>query len=107
MNILITGGASGIGEALVTKLASDHRVYTCGRNSAKLAALTKKLPHVKAVACDLARKEGREKLFESLRKDDVNLDVLVNNAGILVDLPLTKRSVGICQELRVNLEAPN
>ena len=76
---LVTGGASGIGEAtsrvLTAAGASVHIVDLDGAMAQKLAA---ELPGATAHACDITNVEQVTAVFTSIPK----LDVLVNNAGI-------------------------
>ena len=76
---LVTGGASGIGEAtsrvLTAAGASVHIVDLDGANAARLAS---ELPGATAHACDITNLEQVAAVFASIPK----LDVLVNNAGI-------------------------
>ena len=76
---LVTGGASGIGEAtsrvLAAAGASVHIVDLDGPMAQKLAA---ELPGATAHACDITNIEQVAAVFASIPK----LDILVNNAGI-------------------------
>ena len=76
---LVTGGASGIGEAtsrvLTAAGASVHIVDLDGASSQKLAS---ELPGDKAHPCDITNVEQVAAVFASIPK----LDILVNNAGI-------------------------
>lgn len=76
---LVTGGASGIGEATVRVLtaagASVHILDLNGERAAKLAA---ELPGAAAHGCDITSPEQVAAVFASIPK----LDILVNNAGI-------------------------
>ena len=76
---LVTGGASGIGEAtsrvLTAAGASVHIVDLDGAMAQRLAA---ELPGATAHACDIADTEQVAKVFAAIPK----LDILVNNAGI-------------------------
>ncbi len=101
---LVTGGTSGIGEALVRALlAEGARVLTCGRNEHALAR-----SEAEAIACDLATHDGRASLVEWVAKQTDALDVLVHNAGIQrevrIDPDLDEDAVE--QELATNLLAP-
>lgn len=81
--ILVTGGSSGIGRAMVQRFsAAGHRVwftYRSGRERAE--ALVKSLPEadVKAFAFDQGIWESQQALLAALPGP---VDVLVNNAGL-------------------------
>jgi 3-oxoacyl-[acyl-carrier protein] reductase len=81
MNILVTGGASGLGEAITRNLAQNpqHIVYFTYFNSeAKAKALEKGLPNTRALRCDFTDEISILELKNGLAAFD--LDVLVNNA---------------------------
>ncbi len=101
---LVTGGSSGIGEALVRALAAaGARVLTCGRNEAALAR-----SGAETLACDLATRDGRASLVEWVGKQTDALDLLVHNAGVQhevrIDPDLDEDAVE--QEIATNLLAP-
>jgi NADP-dependent 3-hydroxy acid dehydrogenase YdfG len=82
--IIITGGGSGIGQAIAIKLveAGAHVAIT-GRNLERLNA-TKALTQNKAilVPCDATVPEQVEKAVSSMLQQLGGLDVLINNAGM-------------------------
>jgi len=101
---LVTGGSSGIGQALVRSLAAaGARVLTCGRNQAALAR-SGATSHV----CDLATREGRTSLVGWVGARTDALSLLVHNAGIQretrIDPDLDEDAVE--QEIATNLVAP-
>lgn len=83
---LITGASSGIGEALARQFAAkDFDLVITARREDRLAALAEALGEsveVRIVACDLGKPEGARQLIDSVSALDVEIDVLVNNAGI-------------------------
>ncbi|WYZ41112.1 hypothetical protein EsH8_V_000007 [Colletotrichum jinshuiense] len=87
----VTGGNAGIGEAVVRQLAKvpDFHVIVGSRNAesgSKLAeSLTKEGHSVSSVQIDLYSDESILKAVEHINKTHGKLDVLVNNAGILID----------------------
>jgi 3-oxoacyl-[acyl-carrier protein] reductase len=81
MNILVTGGASGLGEAITKKLASDpfNKVFFSYHKSFDNAkALEASFFNVKAIKCDFSSSSDIETLCE--RMQELNINVLVNNA---------------------------
>lgn len=81
MNILITGGASGLGEAITRKLAQDqqNKVYfTYSRSEENARKIEAELPNAIALACDFTKADSISN-FEKLMAE-LDLDVLVNNA---------------------------
>ena len=76
---LVTGGASGIGEATCRELASaGAAVIVADLNLEKAQALAAVLPGAKAVHMDVTKRESIEAVAAQLER----LDILVNNAGI-------------------------
>jgi NAD(P)-dependent dehydrogenase (short-subunit alcohol dehydrogenase family) len=82
MNILVTGGASGLGAAIVELLAKDsseHKVYFTYARSADAARRTEELlPNTQAIPCDFTSEESMAALLESI--PFLQPDVLINNA---------------------------
>lgn len=82
MNILVTGGASGLGKAIVETLAKEkqHNIYFTFNASAKeAAALEKKYSGVTSIKCDFTDEQQLEGLLNAL--PIMELDILVNNAS--------------------------
>ena len=87
--VLITGGTSGIGFELASHLVALHNtVIITGRNSDHLAAAKAKLPAVHAIQSDVSDPADIARLFGAVVGDFPQLNLLVNNAGIMrkVDL---------------------
>jgi short-subunit dehydrogenase len=84
---LITGASSGIGAAFARKLAARGRnVLLVSRSEDKLIALCNELGRLTSiraqyVAIDLQQPETPSQLFEETRKRDLEIDMLINNAG--------------------------
>ena len=75
---VVTGATSGIGKAIVPMLrARGLTVYAVGRNEAQLAELEEKTGAVPVQA------DVRDTARIAQALEDVEVDVLVNNAGIL------------------------
>jgi 2-keto-3-deoxy-L-fuconate dehydrogenase len=76
---LITGGASGIGEATARLFAAaGASVLILDLNRERAEALAAALPGARALPCDITSEEQVARAFAGLAR----LDVLVNNAGI-------------------------
>jgi NAD(P)-dependent dehydrogenase (short-subunit alcohol dehydrogenase family) len=76
---LITGGASGIGEATARRLAAaGAAVLIADLNEAAAQKLAAELPGAKGVTMDVANAASIAAAFKGLTR----LDILVNNAGI-------------------------
>lgn len=85
---LITGASGGIGEALARRLAAEkHHLLLVARSENKLRQLCDELTRThnitaQYVATDLATASGRQQLFEETEKRRLEVDWLINNAGI-------------------------
>ncbi|KAA6323558.1 3-oxoacyl-[acyl-carrier-protein] reductase FabG [termite gut metagenome] len=83
MNILITGGSSGLGKATVELLASDqlNNVYfTYNRHKDEAMVLANKFRNVHALEVDFTNDAHINRLLENMSTMD--LDVLINNAYV-------------------------
>ncbi len=82
--ILITGGGSGIGQALAISLAQlGNTVIVCGRRQNKLDETVEREPGIKAYCCDVTDPLAVEHLRRKLIADEFKVNVLINNAAIL------------------------
>jgi short-subunit dehydrogenase len=86
--VLITGASAGIGRELVPFFAgTGHNVVLVGREKPVLegiAAAARKVFRVKAsvIACDLAEPDGARTVFAELLQRKIDIDILVNDAGV-------------------------
>ena len=99
---LVTGGASGIGEAICRVYsAAGARILIVDMDSARAEALAAELPRAHPLICDVANEAAVIKLFTAIKK----LDILVNNAGIALVGGIEQTELGDLQRLfRVNVE---
>ncbi|MDX1521838.1 MAG: SDR family NAD(P)-dependent oxidoreductase [Anaerolineae bacterium] len=108
--IFITGGGSGIGLALAEAFLSlNNTVIICGRNPKKLAAAKTQFPALHPIRCDLTDEADVRRTVEQLKTDFNDLNVLVNNAGMLHMYDFFRESNGlekIEREISTNLTAP-
>ena len=107
--ILVTGGASGIGLALAARfLREGSQVIVCGRRADKLQEAAKLYPGLITHQADVATAKQREELFTWAKNHYPDLNMLVNNAGIQrrINLhePLDWSKAG--EEIAINLDAP-
>ncbi len=91
--VLITGASRGIGKAISICFAEQGaRLILTGRNLADLEVVKNELqkndsPHL-AIYMDVTNPLDIKELFDHLSKEKILLDVIVNNAGIMVDATL-------------------
>ena len=81
MTILITGGASGLGETVTRLLAEDpaHKVYFTYSNSiAKAELIESDYPNATGIKCDFKNAAEVDSLTSSIA--EMQLDILINNA---------------------------
>ena len=115
-NILVTGGARGIGAGIVTELAeAGHNVGFCGRAEAETAALFLAELHKKFSGkfayfrCDVSSAADRKKMLDDFIREFGSVDVLVNNAGVApenrADL-LEMEESSFDRVLGINLKGP-
>ncbi len=91
-NILVTGASSGFGLLIANKLhQSGHNVIGTSRNPKKLQS---QVPF-KMIALDLDSDQSISTLPERIFKEINQLDILINNAGFLVN--------GIAEEIPIEL----
>lgn len=104
--ILITGGGSGIGEALVKNLSNDNRLIICGRREEKLKKVAATHKNTSYYIVDISVPEEIDRLFKQLSDDQIVLDVLFNNAGAVEQFDILKApfsSVQIFEKINTNL----
>lgn len=104
---LVTGGTSGIGQAVAALLAAEGaRVAIAGRRPEGAALATALGPDAAFLHADLARPEEASRLVEQTIDRFGRLDVLFNGAGILRWGPVAERTlVQLDDMLAVHLRA--
>jgi 3-oxoacyl-[acyl-carrier protein] reductase len=108
---LVTGGARGIGEAVVRKFAEQGAkvafTYVSAGSAARSEALAAELgPTVKAYQSDAGDFAQAEALVAQVVKEFGGLDILVNNAGITRDTLMLRMTEEQWDEvMRTNLKS--
>jgi short-subunit dehydrogenase len=88
---IVTGASSGIGAATARLLArSGARVVVAARREDRLSALAGELPGALAIPTDVTAPGALEHLVETTRAAHGRIDVLVNDAGQGLHVPLTE-----------------
>ena len=87
--IIVTGGASGLGKAMVTFLSGKAvKVIVIDRNQDALNELKLELPEVACYCVDLTDFDATSNLVNDLFTEYGKINVLINNAGIIHSEPL-------------------
>ena len=109
---LVTGGATGIGAATVEALAADKvsvaLQYSSSAGAAKAIAdqLNSKGAKVEIFQADLSQKDSAEKLVAAVKAKLGEIDILINNAGLMTDASIIQMSDELWdQALNINLTA--
>jgi 2-keto-3-deoxy-L-fuconate dehydrogenase len=99
---LVTGGASGIGEATCrTFAAAGAKVMIADINAGQAEQLRGELPDARAIGCDITDEASVKSLFSQIPR----LDILVNCAGIGLVGNITETALSDWQRLfRVNVD---
>ncbi|MGH2531550.1 MAG: SDR family NAD(P)-dependent oxidoreductase [Thermomicrobiales bacterium] len=104
---LVTGSTRGIGEAIARGFAAaGARVWVHGRDRVLGERIAAELEG-RFVAADLARPEEIAALVERIASAEAKLDVLINNAGHHVLMPIEDLDMtGFDLVWRINVRAP-
>ena len=90
-NIVITGTSRGIGFELAKQFAENgHQVLALSRNTAPLSAVNHK--NITALSVDISNNDDLNKVTDFIKSTWKKVDVLINNAGKLINKPFTEIS---------------
>jgi len=113
MNILITGGSKGIGRETALTLASDknNMVIVTGRDKSALEKLENETAHnnISGFIIDFSKPASNfEALKDYISSNFGNLDILINNAGSLVNKRFTELGESEIRDMmEINYFAPS
>lgn len=96
---LVTGACGGLGRAFVEILAKQkENLILTGTSKEKLELLLEdfkiEFEHilVKTIVCDLSKKEDRESLLKEIKENELVVNKLINNAGVIIEGDLLRFS---------------
>lgn len=99
---LVTGGSNGMGLEITRALISaGANVVVPARNLEKARAALTAIEHVELVSLDLMDPASIKSLADSFLASHRSLDILINNAGTMLN-PLTRDSRGYESQLSTN-----
>ncbi|MDO6813554.1 SDR family NAD(P)-dependent oxidoreductase [Tenacibaculum soleae] len=104
-HIVITGTSRGIGFELAQQFANEgHKVLALSRNTKPLEKISHK--NITTIAVDLSNNDDLNKVTLFIKKEWKTVDVLINNAGKLVNKPFTDLTTADFEEVyKVNVFA--
>jgi 3-oxoacyl-[acyl-carrier protein] reductase len=82
--IIITGGSDGLGKALAEKLVKNYKVVILARNEAALHKIAQQIG-CSYYVCDVRDAEQVANTFDKISEEHGTVDVLINNAGVIVN----------------------
>ena len=102
---VVTGGGSGVGEAIALKLAENSCLVTIlGRRDKPLKQVSAKHKNINWRVCDVSNSEEVEGCYNDIRSEYGNINIVIANAGIASSKPFHKMSVqDITSLIDVNL----
>ena len=85
-NIFITGGSRGIGKGLVEQFSKNHKVIFTARDKKQARIIVDSFEHDNAdyVIMDVGENESVQNGVKNLKSKISSVDILINNAGILI-----------------------
>src|SRR5213079_2804138 len=105
--ILITGGSAGIGLAFARKfLELGNEVIVTGRRQAVLDQVKARYPKLHTIQSDVADPAQIAALATRVKADFPKLDLLMNNAGIMIFRNLTAPAADLAEltaEMNINV----
>lgn len=105
---LVTGASSGLGESFAKKLAArGHNLVLVSENRDELARVRKEIESASAcsvttIVTDLFRPDGADRIFDHCRQNNLQIDILINCAGIFVNVEREMSGIGPVENI-INL----
>lgn len=104
--ILITGGANGIGRAIVEKYIDNYNVVLIDKDSQGINKLKRKYSKIDCYVETITNYENINRIIDEIYKKYNNIDILINNASVQTIETISKLKLKDWQEIiEVNLTA--
>jgi len=92
-NIIITGASRGIGFEMVKLLAQQgHKILALSRNISTLESLKKTYNNITFLGIDISDENQLDRVSEFVYDNWKSVDVLIHNAGAIVNKPFVETS---------------
>ncbi len=84
--IVITGASDGLGKSLAEKLSSskEEKIIIIARDENRLKEIAE-ATNAHYFVCDVRKPEMVKRVFDQIHKDYGTIDVLINNAGVIIN----------------------
>jgi NAD(P)-dependent dehydrogenase (short-subunit alcohol dehydrogenase family) len=112
MNIIITGASAGIGREVALRLAKDesNKIVALSRNKTALLSLaeTAESKNILTLDVDIRLTQETRKRLKNIVNDELGeVDILINNAGLLINKPFVELNDGeVADIISVNFASP-
>ncbi len=102
-NVIITGTSRGIGFELAQFFANEnHNVLAISRNTESVSKLNH--PKITALSVDISNEKDLHKVVDFVSSTWKNVDIIIHNAGMLVNKPFAKiTSTDFLEVYKVNV----
>ncbi len=94
MNIIITGASRGIGYELCKKFLQEHNVIAISRSSDSFTKdeIFSNNSRFNHLSMDLSKTDFKKDLLPIVQETFANVDIIINNAGLLISKPIHELS---------------
>ncbi|MDK2910083.1 MAG: hypothetical protein PWR20_1650 [Bacteroidales bacterium] len=107
MNILITGSSRGLGLSLVQELLNREGHLIFGISRSAIPESLKGFTNYIHLSTNLLQIEGMDVIYKEVSSKVESIDVIINNAGLLINKPFGETSIAeIDQLMAVNFRSP-
>ena len=104
--IVITGGSEGLGKAIAKRLIKDNKIIIISNNEENLKKTATEI-QCDYVVCDVTNYKQIENAIDTILKKYINIDILINNAGVWLEGDLTENTFEkISNCIDVNTKGP-